>query len=65
MPLDKEREACLAMAFEMARTGTFVDHSEVEQAISLGEGGLWHDCLTEPEVRKRINELCTEARQTG
>jgi hypothetical protein len=64
MPIDPEREACLAMAFEMARTGTFKDHSEVEQALSLGEAGVWHECLTEPEVQHHIDKLCSDAIQS-
>ena len=58
MPADAAREACLAVAFDMARSGTFADHSGIEQAIGLGEAGIWHDCLTEPKVQERIDELC-------
>ena len=59
---DPARKACLDAAYEMASTGTFKDYMEVEEALSVSESGIWHECLTEPEIRQHINQLCTAAR---
>jgi len=58
-----ERNACLKVAFDMARSGTFKNYLEVEQALSVSESGCWDESLTEPYIRARIDELCAHAQK--
>ena len=60
---DATRKACLDVALDMARTGTFRNYLEVEQALSVSRAGCWDESLTEATIRERIDKLCAEARR--